>query len=457
MAVKKDGDWGRKICGLANKCSDNGVIDPALFIQHKVNKGLRDPKGKGVLTGLTNISDVIAKKIVNGEEIPCEGQLFYRGYNINELCNDFFYSDRYGFEEITYLLLFGELPTSAELDDFKALLAKYRKSLPNTFVRDIIMKAPSNDMMNSLARSVLTLYSYDEKANDTSLPNVLSQCLQLIALFPLLSVYGYQAYEYYIKENNSFFIHAPKDELSTAENILHMLRIDSNYSKLEAKVLDLALVLHAEHGGGNNSTFTARAVTSSGTDTYSAIAAAIGSLKGPKHGGANIKVSQMFNDIKKNVADWNDDEEIENYLNKILNKECFDKSGLIYGIGHAVYSLSDPRALLLKKSTQSLSEEKGLMRDYNLYAKVEEIAIKLISSQRHIYKGVSANIDFYSGFIYDMLGLPQELYTPIFAIARISGWSAHRMEELINSSRIMRPAYNCTQPALNYVPMKERK
>ncbi len=457
MAVKKDGDWGRKICGLADKCSDNGVIDPALFIQHKVNKGLRDPKGKGVLTGLTNISDVIAKKIVNGEEIPCEGQLFYRGYNINELCNDFFYSDRYGFEEITYLLLFGELPTSAELDDFKALLAKYRKSLPNTFVRDIIMKAPSNDMMNSLARSVLTLYSYDEKANDTSLSNVLSQCLQLIALFPLLSVYGYQAYEYYIKENNSFFIHAPKDELSTAENILHMLRIDSNYSKLEAKVLDLALVLHAEHGGGNNSTFTARAVTSSGTDTYSAIAAALSSLKGPKHGGANIKVSQMFNDIKKNVADWNDDEEIENYLNKILNKECFDKSGLIYGIGHAVYSLSDPRALLLKKSTKSLSEEKGLMRDYNLYAKVEEIAIKLISSQRHIFKGVSANIDFYSGFIYDMLGLPQELYTPIFAIARISGWSAHRMEELINSSRIMRPAYNCTQPALDYVPMKDRK
>ena len=355
------------------------------------------------------------------------------------------------------MLLFGELPKQSELDEFKAILAKYRKSLPNTFVRDIIMKAPSNDMMNSLARSVLTLYSYDAKANDTSLNNVLSQCLQLIALFPLLSVYSYQAYEYYIKEKNSFFIHAPKDELSTAENILHMLRIDSKYSKLEAKVLDLALVLHAEHGGGNNSTFTARAVTSSGSDTYSAIAAAIGSLKGPKHGGANIKVSQMFSDIKKNVADWDDDEEIENYLNKILNKEVFDKSGLIYGIGHAVYSLSDPRALLLKKSTKSLSEEKGLMHDFTLYSKVEEIAIKLISKQRHIYKGVSANIDFYSGFIYDMLGLPQELYTPIFAIARIAGWSAHRMEELINSSRIMRPAYNCTQPALEYVPMKDRK
>ncbi|MDE7348795.1 MAG: citrate/2-methylcitrate synthase, partial [Clostridia bacterium] len=413
--------------------------------------------GKGVLTGLTNISDVIAKKVINGEEIPCEGQLFYRGYNINSLCEDFLSSDRYGLEEVTYLLLFGELPNKAELEEFKSILARYRRSLPNTFVRDIIMKAPSNDMMNSLARSVLTLYSYDSKANDTSLGNVLSQCLQLIALFPLLSVYSYQAYEYYIKENNSFFIHAPKDDLSTAENILHMLRIDSQYSKLEAKVLDLALVLHAEHGGGNNSTFTARAVTSSGTDTYSAIAAAIGSLKGPKHGGANIKVSQMFNDIKKNVADWDDDEEIENYLNKILNKESFDKSGLIYGIGHAVYSLSDPRALLLKKSTKSLSEEKGLMRDFNLYSKVEEIAIKLISNQRRIYKGVSANIDFYSGFIYDMLGLPQELYTPIFAIARISGWSAHRMEELINSSRIMRPAYNCTQPALEYVPMKDRK
>ena len=457
MSSKKDLDLGKKISNLADKCMGNGVIDPELFVQHKVNKGLRDPKGKGVLTGLTNISDVIAKKVINGEEIPCEGQLFYRGYNINSLCEDFLSSDRYGFEEVTYLLLFGELPNKSELEDFKNILAKYRRSLPNTFVRDIIMKAPSNDMMNSLARSVLTLYSYDPKANDTSLSNVLSQCLQLIALFPLLSVYSYQAYEYYIKENNSFFIHAPKDNLSTAENILHMLRIDSKYSNLEAKVLDLALVLHAEHGGGNNSTFTARAVTSSGTDTYSAIAAAIGSLKGPKHGGANIKVSQMFNDIKKNVADWDDDEEIENYLNKILNKESFDKSGLIYGIGHAVYSLSDPRALLLKKSTKSLSEEKGLMRDFNLYSKVEEIAIKLISNQRRIYKGVSANIDFYSGFIYDMLGLPQELYTPIFAIARISGWSAHRMEELINSSRIMRPAYNCTQPALEYVLMKDRK
>ena len=457
MSSKKELDLERKISSLADKCSTNGLIDPELFVQHKVNKGLRDLNGKGVLTGLTNISDVIAKKVINGEEIPCEGQLYYRGYNINSLCGDFFESDRFGFEEITYLLLFGELPNQTELDEFKAILAKYRRSLPNTFVRDIIMKAPSNDMMNSLARSVLTLYSYDPKANDISLNNVLSQCLQLIALFPLLSVYSYQAYEYYIKEKSSFFIHAPKDELSTAENILHMLRIDSKYTKLEAKILDLALVLHAEHGGGNNSTFTARAVTSSGSDTYSAIAAAIGSLKGPKHGGANIKVSQMFNDIKKNVADWDDDEEIENYLNKILNKEVFDKSGLIYGIGHAVYSLSDPRALLLKSSTKSLSEEKGLMRDFNLYSKVEEIAIKLISQQRRIYKGVSANIDFYSGFIYDMLGLPQELYTPIFAIARISGWSAHRMEELINSSRIMRPAYNCSQPALEYVPMKDRK
>ena len=457
MAIKNDSDLSRYVSSLSDKFQNNGVIDPELFIQHKVNKGLRDPKGKGVLTGLTNISDVIAKKVVDGEEIPCEGRLYYRGYNINDLCADFLQGDRFGFEEVTYLLLFGELPNPNELNNFKATLAKYRKSLPNSFVRDISMKAPSNDMMNSLARSVLTLYSYDEKANDTSLKNVLSQCLQLIALFPLLSVYGYQAYEYYLKESHSFFIHEPKDELSTAENILHMLRIDSKYTKLEARVLDLALVLHAEHGGGNNSTFTARAVTSSGTDTYSAIAAALGSLKGPKHGGANIKVSQMFGDIKKNVADWKDDEEIESYLSKILNKECFDKSGLIYGIGHAVYSLSDPRALLLKKFTRTLSEEKGLMRDFDLYSKVEEIAIKLISKQRRIYKGVSANIDFYSGFIYDMLGLPQELYTPIFAISRIAGWSAHRMEELLNSSKIMRPAYNCAQPALDYVPMSERK
>ncbi|MBD5087011.1 MAG: citrate/2-methylcitrate synthase [Clostridiales bacterium] len=457
MAIKNEQENGRYISSLSEKCQNNSVIDPELFIQHKVNKGLRDLNGKGVLTGLTNISDVIAKNVINGEEIPCEGRLYYRGYKIEDLCNDFISNKRFGFEEITYLLLFGELPDEKELDNFKSVLARYRKSLPNSFVRDIIMKAPSKDMMNSLARSVLTLYSYDEKANDTSIRNVLNQCLQLIALFPLLSVYGYQAYDYYIKENKSFFIHAPKDELSTAENILHMLRIDSKYTQLEARVLDLALVLHAEHGGGNNSTFTVRAVSSSGTDTYSAIAAGIGSLKGPKHGGANIKVSQMFADIKKNVADWKDDEEIEAYLNKILHKECFDKSGLIYGIGHAVYSLSDPRALLLKNSTKKLSDEKGLDKEFGLYSKVEEIAIKLISNQRHIYKGVSANIDFYSGFIYDMLGLPQELYTPIFAISRIAGWSAHRLEELINSSRIMRPAYNCAQPALDYVQMKDRK
>ncbi len=456
MISKSDMEIYKDINAMCEKFKANGLIDPELFIQHKVNKGLRDQKGKGVLTGLTNISDVVGKEMVGGEVVPCEGKLFYRGYNINDLCNDFLANKRFGFEEITYLLLFGELPSQKELDKFNVILAKYRKSLPNTFVRDIIMKAPSSDIMNSLARSVLTLYSYDDKANDISLPNVLNQCLQLIALFPLLSVYAYQAYDYYIKGNHSFFIHEPKDDLSTAENILHMLRIDSKYTELEARVLDLALVLHAEHGGGNNSTFTARAVTSSGTDTYSAIAAALGSLKGPKHGGANIKVSQMFADIKKNVADWNDEEEIEKYLNKILNKECFDKSGLIYGIGHAVYSISDPRAVLLKQSTESLSIEKGLKRDFDLYSKVEKIAIKLISTQKNIYKNVSANIDFYSGFIYDMLGLPQELFTPIFAISRISGWSAHRMEELLNSSKIMRPAYNCTQPALDYVPMKDR-
>lgn len=457
MTFKSDFDMYKDINAMCDKFKKNGTIDPDLFIQNKVNKGLRDQKGRGVLTGLTNISDVIGKKIINDEIVPCEGKLYYRGYDIQDMCMDFWQNKQFGFEEVTYLLLFGELPTKKELEKFYELIAAYRQSLPNTFVRDIIMKAPSSDIMNSLARSVLTLYSYDEKANDISLNNVLSQCLQLIALFPLLSVYAYQAYDYYIKGNHSFFIHEPKANLSTAENILHMLRIDSKYSELEARVLDLALILHAEHGGGNNSTFTCRAVTSSGTDTYSAIAAALGSLKGPKHGGANIKVSQMFADIKKNVADWSDEDEIEHYLNKMLNKECFDRSGLIYGIGHAVYSVSDPRALLLKQSTKSLSDEKGLGRDFDLYSKVEKIAIKLISAQKTLFKNVSANIDFYSGFIYDMLGLPQELFTPIFAISRIAGWSAHRMEELLNSSKIMRPAYNCTQPALEYIPRKDRE
>jgi citrate synthase len=444
-----------EIIKLSQLCFKDRIIEQSMYIEHNVFRGLRDMNGKGVLTGLTEISEIRSKKTVNGKEEPCKGKLFYRGYDIEDLVNGFIADKRFGFEEVTYLLLFGRLPEKRELDEFLQLLAGYR-SLPNSFVRDIIMKAPSNDMMNSLARSVLTLYSYDNRPDDTDIPNVLRQCLQLIAMFPLLSVYGYQAYDYYIRDNNSFFIHEPEPQLSTSENILHMLRIDSKYSKLEAKILDLALVLHAEHGGGNNSTFATHVVTSSGTDTYSAIAAALGSLKGPKHGGANIKVIRMFNDMKNNLRDWNDNDEIRAYLTKILRKEAFDRSGLIYGMGHAVYSISDPRATILKSYVKKLSDEKKKSDEYRLYAAVEKLAPKVIAEERKIYKGVSANVDFYSGFVYDMLGLPVELYTPIFAIARISGWSAHRIEELINSGKIIRPSYLNVQPRREYIPLDKR-
>ena len=439
----------------ADLCLSNSKIDPQLYVENKVNRGLRDVNGKGVLTGLTEISDVVSKKIIDGEEIPCEGSLYYRGYNVEDLVGGFMKDDRFGFEEIIYLLLFGKLPRNEELEDFKELLYSFRP-LPNNFVRDIIMKASSTDMMNSLARSVLTLYSYDQNPDDTSIPNVLRQCLQLIARFPQLSVYSYHAHNYGTKKSNSFFIHEPDPKLSMAENILYMLRIDGKYTPLEAKVLDIALVLHSEHGGGNNSTFTTHVVSSSGTDTYSAIAAALGSLKGPKHGGANIKVTQMFNDIKTNVSDWADEGEVSAYLDKILNKEAFDKAGLIYGIGHAIYSISDPRAKVFKSFVKSLSEEKGLTKEYELYSLVEKLAPEVIAKKRKMYKGVSANVDFYSGFVYDMLGLPHELYTPIFAIARIAGWSAHRIEELINAGKIIRPAYMNVQEHLEYIPLENR-
>ena len=444
-----------QILKYSDYCTDNCRIEPELYIEHKVNRGLRDLNGKGVLTGLTEISEILSKKNVDGEEVPCPGQLYYRGYGIEKIVDGFIGNNRFGFEEVVYLLLFGKLPKADELEEFKGVLSSYR-TLPGSFVRDIIMKAPSADMMNSLARSVLTLYSYDEKADCTDIPNVLRQCLQLIARFPSLSVYGYHSYNYYIKGNDSFFIHEPRPELSTAENILYMLRIDGKYTPLEAKVLDAALVLHAEHGGGNNSTFTPHVVSSSGTDTYSAIAAALGSLKGPKHGGANIKVCEMFNDIKEHVKDWADEEEVACYLKKILHKETFDRAGLIYGIGHAVYSVSDPRAMVLKDFVKSLSEEKGLEKEYRLYSLVETLAPQIIASERKMYKGVSINVDFYSGFVYDMLGLPHELYTPLFAIARIAGWSAHRIEELLNAGKIIRPAYKSVQPQREYIKMEDR-
>lgn len=454
MSNKKFSETNNQILDLADKCCKNSVIDTSLYNKYEVKRGLRDLNGKGVLAGLTEISEIRSYTIVDRDMIPCDGKLFYHGIDVEDLVSGFLKDDRFGFEETTYLLLFGELPNKTQLDEFKSLLGSYR-TLPTAFVRDIIMKAPSKDMMNTLARSVLTLYSYDEKASDTSIPNVLRQCLQLIALFPHISVYGYQAYKHY-HDGNSLFIHMPQPELSTAENILYTLRENKKYSKLEAKILDIALVLHAEHGGGNNSTFTTHVVTSSGTDTYSAIAAALGSLKGPKHGGANIKVVQMFDDMKKNIKDSKDEDEVANYLQKLLRKEAFDKAGLIYGMGHAVYSLSDPRANILKKFVKDLSKEKNRLEEFQLYSMVERLAPHIIAKERKIYKGVSANVDFYSGFVYRMLDLPEELYTPIFAISRISGWSAHRIEELINMGKIIRPAYKSVAKHSNYIALNDR-
>ena len=443
-----------EILAYSDLCQSNSNIDPALYERYDVKRGLRDLNGKGVLTGLTEISEIRATKTVGGESIPCEGKLFYRGYNVEDLIRGARTDGRFGFEETVYLLLFGELPNRAQLTEVCKVLAKYR-SLPSSFVRDVIMKKPSPDMMNMLSKCVLTLYSYDTNADDTSLPNVLRQCLQLISMFPMISVYGYMAYQYYNKSGD-LIIHKPKPGLSMAENILHMLRADSSYTELEARVLDAALMLHAEHGGGNNSTFTTHVVTSSGTDTYSATAAALGSLKGPKHGGANRKVVQMFADMKEQVNDWTDDAEVGAYLKALLHKEAFDRAGLIYGIGHAIYSVSDPRAVLFRSFVEKLSVEKGREEEFALYAKVEELAPKIIAEERKMYKGVSANVDFFSGFAYQMLDLPEDLYTPIFAIARIAGWSAHRMEELINAGKIIRPAYKSVSAEREYVSLADR-
>ena len=442
------------IIRLASLSEKAGIIDSELFTRYEVKRGLRDLNGKGVLAGLTNISDIRANKIVDGVAVPDHGNLFYRGYNVRDLVTGFAKENRFGFEEVTYLLLFDKLPAEKELRNFSTLLSYYR-SLPTSFVRDIIMKAPSKDMMNTLARSVLTLYSYDDFADDTSLPNVLRQCLQLISLFPMLSIYGYQAYSHY-HDGNSLFIHQPVPSLSMAENILHILRPDSSYTELEAKILDIALVLHMEHGGGNNSTFTTHVVSSSLTDTYSVMAAAIGSLKGPRHGGANIKVTQMFDDMMQQVADWDDEEEVSEYLRKLLHKDAFDHAGLIYGVGHAIYSKSDPRAEILKKFVESLSIEKGLEKEFNLYAMVERLAPIIIEEERQMYKGVSINVDFYSGFVYKMLDLPTELFTPIFAMARIVGWSAHRLEELSNNGKIIRPAYKTICVDHSYIDINSR-
>ena len=439
------------LADLSQKCA---MIDPELYTKYDVKRGLRDLNGKGVLVGLTEISEISSTKEVNGETVPADGELFYRGYNVRDLIAGIDKNSNFGFEECTYLLLFGNLPTKQGLEEFCRMLADYR-TLPTSFVRDIIMKAPSRDMMNTLARSVLTLYSYDDMDDDISLPNVLRQCLQLISLFPLLSVYGYQAYKHY-HDGASLFIHPPKAEYSTAENILHILRADSQFTPLEAKLLDTALILHMEHGGGNNSTFTTHLVSSSGTDTYSVIAASLGSLKGPKHGGANIKVVRMFEDMKQQLSDWADEEAIVQYLTALLHKEAFDKAGLIYGMGHAVYSLSDPRAEIFRGFVEQLSKEKGCEKEFALYSTVERLAPQIIAKERKIYKGVSPNVDFYSGFAYSMLDLPVELYTPIFAIARIAGWSAHRLEEVAINGKIMRPAYKNVSPRQTYIRIEDR-
>ena len=440
---------------LARKCYDNSQIDQELYKKYEVKRGLRDISGKGVLTGLTEVSEIRSYTIVDSDIVPCEGKLYYQGIDVEELVAGFISEDRLGFEETVYLLLFSELPSKEELATFKEMLSDYRE-LPPFFVRDIIMKAPSSDMMNALARSVLALYSYDETPDDTSIENVLNQCIQLIARVPLLSVYGYQAYSHY-HSGNSLIIHPPIKEYSTAENILYTLRADGKFTKLEAQILDLSLVLHAEHGGGNNSTFTTHVVTSSGTDTYSSIAASLGSLKGPKHGGANIKVVKMFEDMMNKVKDWTNEDEVREYLVKLLRKEEFDKSGLIYGMGHAVYSISDPRATVFKQFVEKLSIEKNKEDEFKLYSMVERIAPDVIAQERRIYKGVSANVDFYSGFVYSMLELPAELYTPIFAIARVAGWSAHRLEELINEGKIIRPAYKSISKHSGYIPLEDRE
>lgn len=435
-------------------CREKGIIDGSLYEKYGVKRGLRDEKGKGVVAGITNISLVKAVEDFDGASTPCPGELYYRGYNINDLIKGFIRGGRFGFEETAYLLLFSELPTAAQLKEFREILSSFG-SLPKNFVRDVIMKVPSGDIMNSMTKSVLTMASYDKKASDLSLDNVLGQCLKLIGIFPMLAVYGYHAYNHY-ECGDSFYIHRPDKNLSYAENILRMLRPDRNYTKLEAEVLDIALVLHMEHGGGNNSTFTTRVVTSAGSDTYSVIAAALSSLKGARHGGANIKVVEMFEDIKANVMDITDEDEVRAYLQKILNKETFDRRGLIYGMGHAVYSISDPRAKILKSFVELLAGEKGRQADFELYSMIERIAPGIITSGRKMSKAVSANVDFYSGFVYSMLGIPQELFTPIFAIARIVGWSAHRLEELINAEKIMRPAYKSIVVPKQYIEIGER-
>ena len=453
VTLDEMGDIKEDMLKLEKELMRNERIDPNLYVEYDVKRGLRDSAGKGVLTGLTEISDVNGYKLINGRKIPSDGELFYQGINIYDLINGL-HGRKFGFEETVYLLLFGKLPDKEELDMFLNVLFEL-ENLKGRFVRDVVMKASNGNIMNSLQRCILTLYTYDSNAEDITPENVLRQCMELIAKIPLIAVYSYHSYRHFRKDE-MLFIRNPEKGLSLAENILLMLRPNGIYTELEAKVLDIALILHAEHGGGNNSTFTTHVVTSSGTDTYSSFAASIGSLKGPRHGGANLKVQTMFADIKAHVSDWTDEEEVAEYLKKILNKEAFDGAGLIYGMGHAVYTLSDPREVILKDFARKLAEEKGMMEEFELYELVERLGGQLVMEHRKLFKNVCANVDFYSGFVYAMLDIPEELFTPIFAIARMSGWSAHRLEELMNAGKIIRPAYKYVGKHANFVNMEDR-
>jgi len=433
----------------------SGSIDPKLYQKYNVKRGLRNANGTGVLVGLTSIGDVHGYIIDEGEKVPVEGRLRYRGIELEEIVRGFQAEKRHGFNEVAYLLLFGCLPARDQLARFSEMLDVCR-DLPEGFTENMILKAPSADIMNKLARSVLASYSYDPNPDDISIKNVLRQCIEMIARFPTMAAYGYQAKRHY-HDGKSLYIHKPQSGLSTAENFLYMVRPDSVYTTLEAEILDLALVLHAEHGGGNNSAFALHVVTSSDTDTYSAIAAAVGALKGPKHGGANIRVAEMFDAIKEGVKDWKDDGEVSAYLAKILRKEAFDRKGLIYGIGHAVYTLSDPRAVILRGKAEELAREKSRVEEYNLYRTVERCAPKVITDFKKQVRPLTANVDFYSGFVYSMLNIPRELYTPIFAISRIAGWSAHRIEEITSGGKIIRPAYKNVADKAKYVTIDKRK
>lgn len=450
---KNSEEYNRILDELTGYCTESGKIDQNLYVNYDVKRGLRDSNGKGVLTGLTEISDVIGYDVIDGERVPTDGRLYYQGYNVEDLERGF-HGSKFGFEETIYLLLFGKLPNEQQFMRFVEMMECYRE-LPRKFTRDVILKAPSKNMMNVLQRCVLTLYSYDDNPDDISIENVLRQCMELIAQFPVIAAYGYQGYKHYFHDM-SLVIHNPKPGLSTAENFLRLIRSDKKYTELEAQVLDICLVIHAEHGGGNNSTFTTHVVSSTGTDTYSAVASSLGSLKGPKHGGANLKVQQMFDDLKSHVRNWDDETELEEYLTGLLDRKGFDHSGLIYGMGHAVYTNSDPRARILKGYAERLAKEKGRTKEFELYRSVEQISGRLLAARRRSGKPISANVDFYSGFVYTMLGIPIELFTPIFAIARIAGWSAHRIEELVNAGKIIRPAYKYVGTHREYLPMEDR-